>query len=70
MSDRDPIGRVLVVIPTYNEALTIRRAVEGVRSAVPDADVLVVDDGSPDGTSEIADALAGHDVQVQVLHRQ
>lgn len=70
MSDRDPIGRVLVVIPTYNEALTISRAVEGVRSAVPDADILVVDDGSPDGTGEIADAHAGRDAQVHVLHRQ
>ena len=69
MSDRDPIGRVLVVIPTYNEALTISRAVKGVRSAVPDADVLVVDDGSPDGTGEIADAHAGRDAQVHVLHR-
>jgi dolichol-phosphate mannosyltransferase len=69
MSDRDPIGRVLVVIPTYNEALTIRAAVEGVRATVPDADLLVVDDGSPDGTGAIADALAASDGQVNVLHR-
>jgi dolichol-phosphate mannosyltransferase len=70
MSDHDPIGRVLVVIPTYDEAPTISRAVEGVRAAVPGADVLVVDDGSPDGTGDIADALAGRDVQVHVLHRE
>jgi glycosyltransferase involved in cell wall biosynthesis len=70
MSDREAIGRVLVVIPTYDEALTIRSAVEGVRAAAPDADVLVVDDGSPDGTGEIADALAARDSHVNVLHRE
>jgi dolichol-phosphate mannosyltransferase len=70
MSDLEAIGRVLVVIPTYDEALTIRSAVEGVRAAAPDADVLVVDDGSPDGTGEIADALAARDGHVNVLHRE
>jgi dolichol-phosphate mannosyltransferase len=70
MSDRDAIGRVLVVIPTYDEAQTIRSAVDGVRAAVPDADVLVVDDGSPDGTGEIADALAARDGHLHVLHRE
>ncbi|MGH9250527.1 MAG: polyprenol monophosphomannose synthase [Acidimicrobiales bacterium] len=69
MSDRGPTGRVLVVIPTYDEAPTIRKAVERVRATVPDADVLVVDDGSPDGTGEIADTIAAHDDQVHVLHR-
>jgi dolichol-phosphate mannosyltransferase len=70
MSDPDAIGRVLVVIPTYDEAQTIRSAVDGVRAAVPDADVLVVDDGSPDGTGEIADALAARDGHLHVLHRE
>jgi dolichol-phosphate mannosyltransferase len=70
MSDRDAIGRVLVVIPTYDEAQTIRSAVDGVRAAVPDAEILVVDDGSPDGTGEIADALAARDGHVHVLHRE
>jgi dolichol-phosphate mannosyltransferase len=60
---------VLVVVPTYNEAQTIRTAVQRIRTAVPDAEVLVVDDGSPDGTGEIADALAAGDRQVHVLHR-
>ena len=69
MSDRGPTGRVLVVIPTYDEAPTIRKAVERVRATVPDADVLVVDDGSPDGTGEIADTIAAQDGQVHVLHR-
>jgi len=69
MSDRGPTGRVLVVIPTYDEAPTIRKAVERVRATVPHADVLVVDDGSPDGTGEIADTIAAQDGQVHVLHR-
>lgn len=61
--------RTLVVIPTYNEAENIERTVERVRTAAPEVDVLVVDDGSPDGTGEIADKLAARDRQIQVLHR-
>lgn len=60
--------RALVVIPTYNEAATIRRVVEAVRTSRR-AHVLVVDDGSPDGTGEIADWLAERDHGVHVLHR-
>ncbi len=62
-------GRVLVVMPTYNEASNLAAIVGRVRSAVPAADVLVVDDGSPDGTGDVADYLAAADAQVQVLHR-
>jgi dolichol-phosphate mannosyltransferase len=69
MSAEDVIGRLLVIVPTYNEAPTIRKAVERLRAAVPVAHVLVVDDSSPDGTGEIADNLAGLDPQVHVLHR-
>ena len=61
--------RLLVVMPTYNEAAVVRKVVERVRSAVPAADVLVVDDASPDGTGEIADRLADLDSHVHVLHR-
>ena len=64
-----PLGRVLVVIPTYNEAPNVERIVDRVRRAVPDADVLVADDNSPDGTGEIADKLAGLDDHVHVMHR-
>jgi len=46
--------RVAVVIPTYQEADNIATAIEGVRAAVPDAGVLVVDDSSPDGTASVA----------------
>jgi dolichol-phosphate mannosyltransferase len=63
------VGRVLVVIPTYNEAENIRLIAERVRGAVPSADILVADDNSPDGTGAIADELAATDDQVHVLHR-
>lgn len=62
-------GAVLVAIPTYNEAQSISKIIGRVRAAVPDAHVLVVDDGSPDGTGEIADRMAAVDYQVHVLHR-
>ncbi|WP_392755053.1 polyprenol monophosphomannose synthase [Streptomyces sp. LN590] len=65
-----PLGRALVIIPTYNEAENIKPIVIRVRAAVPDADILVADDNSPDGTGKIADELAAADSQVQVLHRQ
>jgi dolichol-phosphate mannosyltransferase len=61
--------RVLVIVPTYNEAGNVRKTVERVRTAVPPADVLVVDDNSPDGTGQIADRLAELDEHVHVLHR-
>ena len=61
--------RVLVVMPTYNERENVPLVVGRVRAAVPAAHVLVVDDGSPDGTGEVADALAARDSQVHVLHR-
>ncbi len=63
------IGRVLVVIPTYNEADNVRLIVERVRQAVPLVDILVADDNSPDGTGRIADELAAADEHVRVLHR-
>jgi len=60
---------VLIVVPTYNERDNLAWIVERVRTSVPAADVLVVDDGSPDGTGELADQLAAADDQVSVLHR-
>jgi dolichol-phosphate mannosyltransferase len=60
---------VLVVVPTYNEAATLPSTLARLRAAVPGADVLVVDDGSPDGTGALADALAAVDPAVHVLHR-
>ena len=63
------LGRVLVVIPTYDERENIERIVERVLTSVPQAHVLVVDDASPDGTGKVADALADDDERVHVLHR-
>jgi dolichol-phosphate mannosyltransferase len=63
------IGRVLVVIPTFNEAENIATIVGRVRAAVPVVDVLIADDNSPDGTGAIADELAAADPHVHVLHR-
>lgn len=64
-----PDQRGVMVIPTYNEADNLRWIVERVRAAVPTMDVLVVDDGSPDGTGDVADRLADEDPQVRVVHR-
>jgi dolichol-phosphate mannosyltransferase len=69
---RDPLtdlGRTVMVVPTYDEASNLAWIVGRVRRAQPALDVLVVDDGSPDGTGDIADALAAADPQVHVLHR-
>ena len=63
------LGRVLVVIPTYNERENLEPILGRVRAAVPDAHVLVVDDNSPDGTGKLADEAAAADECVQVLHR-
>jgi glycosyltransferase involved in cell wall biosynthesis len=63
------LGRVLVCIPTYNERDSLPETVRRLRAAVPAADVLVIDDGSPDGTGELADTLHEQDAAVHVLHR-
>ncbi|MEV0393886.1 polyprenol monophosphomannose synthase [Polymorphospora rubra] len=63
------VGRVLVVIPTYNEADNVGVITSRVRRAVPSVDILIADDNSPDGTGDVADALAADDPRVHVLHR-
>ena len=60
---------VLVVGPTYDEAHSLPSLVARLRKHVPDADVLVVDDNSPDGTGAVADVLATTDDRLRVLHR-
>jgi dolichol-phosphate mannosyltransferase len=60
---------VLVVIPTYNERLSLPIVVERLRAAAPEVHILVADDGSPDGTGELADLLADEDDHIHVLHR-
>ncbi|MGH3443192.1 MAG: polyprenol monophosphomannose synthase [Nitriliruptorales bacterium] len=63
-------AQTLVTIPTFNERDSVEQVVTGVLAAVPDADVLVVDDASPDGTGELVDALARREPRVHVLHRE
>jgi dolichol-phosphate mannosyltransferase len=60
---------VLVIIPTYDEIESLGAVLDRLRAAVPTADVLVVDDASPDGTGQLADARAAADERVHVLHR-
>jgi dolichol-phosphate mannosyltransferase len=69
MNPKPEQQRVLVIIPTYNERDNVERIVERVFEAVPAAEVLVVDDGSPDGTGKIADAMSEANSSVHVLHR-
>ncbi len=63
------LGRIVVIVPTYNERENVERIVARVRASVPEADVLVADDNSPDGTGDLADALSAADPQVRVMHR-
>ena len=62
-------ARVLVIVPTYNEAENVDWILERLRAAVPEAHALVVDDGSPDGTGELAEKIAAQDPRVHVLRR-
>jgi len=64
------LGKVLVIIPTYNESENIERIIGRVRSSVPEVDILVADDNSPDGTGKIADGIAERDGHVKVMHRR
>ena len=59
----------LIVLPTYNEIDNLEIIIGRIRQAVPQADVLIVDDSSPDGTGELAAKLAEADSGVSVLHR-
>ncbi len=60
---------ILVIIPTYNERENLTPLLAAILEQVPRADVLVVDDASPDGTGELATALAATEPRVRVLHR-
>jgi dolichol-phosphate mannosyltransferase len=64
-----PLGRVIMVMPTYNEADNLAWVVGRLRAAEPSVDVLVVDDNSPDGTGALSDEMAAADPAVHVLHR-
>lgn len=62
--------KVVICIPTYNERESLPGILERTRAAVPDADVLVIDDNSPDGTGRYAHERAATDPQIHVMHRE
>ena len=62
--------KTLVIIPTYNELENLPLITGRVRTAQPEIHILIVDDNSPDGTGEAADALAAEDERFHVLHRE
>ena len=62
--------RALVIVPTYNERENIIKLIEAVQAQSPILDVLVVDDGSPDGTGALVDVRAATDSRVHVIHRE
>jgi dolichol-phosphate mannosyltransferase len=66
---RPPGEGVWVVLPTYNEAENLGTISVAILAALPRATLLVVDDGSPDGTGTIADSLAAVDARIRVRHR-
>lgn len=61
--------RTIIVTPTYNERENLERFVSTVRGALPEADILIVDDNSPDGTGVLADTIARSDGHIRVMHR-
>lgn len=65
----EDLGRIVVIIPTFNECESLAAIVARVRNSVPEADILVIDDNSPDGTGDIADGLAANDPNLHVMHR-
>jgi dolichol-phosphate mannosyltransferase len=61
--------KTLICLPTYNERENLPLMVEAIHGTVPEVHILVIDDGSPDGTGQIADGIAAQDPRVHVLHR-
>lgn len=63
------IGKTLTIIPTYNEIDNLGGIISRLHNSVADSHVLIVDDGSPDGTGELADSMAASDERIHVIHR-
>jgi len=61
--------RALVIVPTFNERENITRIIGAILDQDPRLDILVVDDGSPDGTSDIVDSLIQHEARVHIIKR-
>lgn len=64
-----PLPHSLITLATYNERDNLEALIEEIHQVLPTADVLVIDDASPDGTGELADQLAAQDPRVHVIHR-
>lgn len=69
LTDFSDLGKILVILPTYNERENLPRIVARIRNALPEVHILVADDNSPDGTGKIADDLVAGDQQIHVMHR-
>jgi len=65
----DGARRAVICLPTYDERENLAPILQAIHAVVPEVDVLVVDDDSPDGTGRLADELASRDPRVKVLHR-
>lgn len=65
----EDLGRILVIIPTFNELESLPVIIGRVRASVPEVDILIADDNSPDGTGKLADTFAASDSHIQVMHR-
>lgn len=65
----ESLGKILVIIPTYNEIESLPVIISAVRKSAPSVHILVADDNSPDGTGKLADDLSLTDPNIQVLHR-
>ncbi len=61
--------KILTVIPTFNEIDALPVTLDRLRAALPESDVLIVDDSSPDGTGQLAEEMAAADEKVHVIHR-
>ena len=61
--------KTLICVPTYNELENLPLLVDAIFEVVPDVEILVIDDNSPDGTGALADQIAAKDKRVHVLHR-
>jgi dolichol-phosphate mannosyltransferase len=68
--ERPPLERILVIVPTYNEARNLAQIVPSILKQDPRLEILVVDDNSPDGTGDLADRMAQTKSRIHVLHRQ
>ena len=63
------MNEALIIIPTYNERENLKSMCDQVLTALPSADLLIVDDNSPDGTGQLADQMAAENPRINVLHR-